>query len=315
MSSTRVEHPSLDPLGDRARDPQLVLRPLLRGDALTTATTTTRSPTGHALHALANEWRVLSSAPASGARNMATDAALLAHARRTGTAIFRTYSWSCPTLSLGRHERGRGLYDPARLDAHGVDIVRRPTGGRALLHHRELTYSVAAPIGTASLGVSYSAINSLLRDALARLGVGVVEAVRTGRSLRPEGSACFATPSPGELVWQGRKLVGSAQLREAGALLQHGSILLEDDQGMIASLRSGGSVSAATAAEVPPAATLSEALGRSAEPGEVRDAIADALAELLGSEGPVPALDPASLHDDLARLEDVFRSSEWTWRR
>ena len=292
----------------------MVLRHLLRGDTLTTAATATRAGTAIALPALATDWRVLSSVPASGARNMATDAALLAHARRTGTATLRTYTWSRPALSLGRHERAHGLYDVARLDALGVDLVRRPTGGRALLHHRELTYSVTAPVGAHTLAESFEAINLLLRTALARLGVVVVEAEWTGRALRPEGSACFAAPAAGELVWQGRKLVGSAQLREEGALLQHGSILLEDDQALIAMLRSAAATPAAPAA-VLPAATLAEALHRPVEPDEVRDALTGTLAHLLGSAGPLPLLDPSSLHDDLARLEDGFRSPAWTWRR
>lgn len=246
--------------------------------------------------------------------NMATDAALLAHARRTGEGTLRTYTWSRPTLSFGRHERARGLYDPARLAAQGVDVVRRPTGGRALLHHHELTYSVTAPVGDTSLAESHAAITGLLRHALARLGVVVTEAERTARPLRPEGSACFAAPAPGELSWDGRKLVGSAQLREEGALLQHGSILLEDDQGLIAGLRSAASDAVPPPAALP-AATLAQAIGRPVHPAEVAAALHTALAGLVAPDAPLPTPEMASLHDDLARLEDAFRSPAWTWRR
>ena len=240
------------------------------------------------------------------------DAALLAHARRTGEATLRTYAWSQRTLSLGRHERARGLYAAARLAAHGVDVVRRPTGGRALLHHRELTYSVTAPSDGASLAESYQAINALLRAALSRLGVEVSEAPRAARSLRPDGSACFAEPSAGELIWQGAKLAGSAQLREDGALLQHGSILLEDDQALIRALRTTGTP---PPGNDPRVATLHDALGAAVEPVQVSDALHAALADLLGAPDPIPVLDPAFLRPDLARLESAFRDPAWTWRR
>ena len=243
---------------------------------------------------------------------MAVDAALLAHARRTGEVTLRTYEWSQRTLSLGRHERARGFYDADRLAQHGVDVVRRPTGGRALLHHRELTYSVTAPCHGASLAESYRAINTLLLAALSQLGVEVSESPRSTRSLRPEGAACFAEPSAGELVWRGAKLAGSAQLREDGALLQHGAILIEDDQALISALRTGEATPVGGVARV---ATLRDALGKSVAPSEVSDALQAALANLLGAPGPIPALDPAFLRPDLARLEGAFRDPAWTWRR
>jgi lipoate-protein ligase A len=270
---------------------------------------------------------------------MATDAALLAHARRTGETTLRIYAWERPTLSLGRHERARGRFDAAALRAQGVDAVRRPTGGRALLHHREVTYSVTAPLGVGpvgagsretastapsfgagSLGTSYRAINTLLLRALAALGVDATEAAATGRALRPDGAACFAEPGAGELVVRGAKLVGSAQLREDGALLQHGSILIADDQPLIETLRSDGERGAPSLA----AATLEDVLSRPVSYDEVRDALLGALVGAL-ADGALPhggtrrttalPLDPASLQDDLARLVIAFSDPQWTWRR
>lgn len=281
------------------------------------------------LLALAPRWRFLDSGAADGATNMATDAALMAEARRTGVATLRVYAWDRPTLSFGRHERTRDRFDPALIEARGIGVVRRPTGGRALLHHREVTYSVTAPANAMSLGESYAAINTLLLDALARLGViaNVAEAVR--RPLRPEGAACFAEPAAGELTVDGLKLVGSAQLREEGALLQHGSILIDDDQHIIADLRTTGTIgSPATAG----AATLRAILGRDISYGAVRDALAAALVAAVGQAlGPAPGPAPgsalatdvpvesplaaASLQDDLARLVIAFAQPSWTWRR
>ena len=272
------------------------------------------------LAALAPRWHLLVSGAADGVENMAIDVALMALARRTGAATLRIYTWDRPTLSLGRHERARGLFDPAALDSAGVGVVRRPTGGRALLHHREVTYSVTAP-DALPLAASYAAINRLLLDALARLGVAAAPAARAGRPLRPEGSACFAEPAAGELVVGDAKLVGSAQLREEGALLQHGSILLADDQPMIATLRTDAAPAAAPTA---PAATLEATLGRPVAAEEVIRALTSALQAALGAADPTAAptsalaptpLDPALLRHDLARLVIAFADPEWTWRR
>lgn len=266
-------------------------------------------------------WRFLDSGAADGVTNMATDVALLEHARRTGETTLRVYAWSRPTLSLGRHERARGLFAADTLRADGVDVVRRPTGGRALLHHREVTYSVTAPTGTTSQRESYEAINFLLLDALAALGVAASEARPAQRPLRPEGAACFAEPGAGELVVDGAKLVGSAQLREDGAFLQHGSILLADDQPWIARLRAlsttpaggaSGDARPEAASAIAGAATLESTLGRPVAYIEVRDALR---AALIARTAQVEPLQPSSLQLDLARLQVTFADPEWTWRR
>lgn len=275
---------------------------------------------GEGLLALAPRWRFLDSGAASGAANMATDAALLAQARRTGSGTLRVYGWLGPTLSLGRNERARDRFDPVRLAKHGVDVVRRPTGGRALLHDREVTYSVTAPVSTLSLGESYAVINALLLDALARLGVRATVAVAARRPLRPEGAACFAEPGAGELTVGGAKLVGSAQLREDGALLQHGSILLADDQSLIDQLRSGEATASPATVR---AATLGALLGDDVGYGEVRAALAGAFTFATGTAVPLgdapSASDPSSaaatFRADVARLMSEFSQPSWTWRR
>ncbi len=269
------------------------------------------------LLALAPRWRFLDSGAADGTTNMATDSALMAHARRTGLATFRVYAWDRPTLSLGRHERARDRFDPARITARGIGIVRRPTGGRALLHHREVTYSVIAPVGPLSLGESYAVINTLLLQALAGLGVAATVVTAARRPLRPEGAACFAEPGACELAVGGAKLVGSAQLREEGALLQHGSILLADDQRTIDALRSGDAAALPVTAS---AATLGAILGREVGYGEVRDALAGAFGRATGAQldsaiADQTATESASLRADIARLTIAFAAPSWTWRR
>lgn len=252
---------------------------------------------------LGSRWRLLLSGAADGATNMAVDHALLDRAAQQDEAVLRIYTWAQPTLSLGMHERAR--LDAERVAAAGVGVVRRPTGGRALLHHREVTYSVTAPVRGLSLSESYRAINDILLEALAVLGVAAAEAERSGRPLRPDGAACFAEPNVGELVIEGRKLVGSAQRRDERALLQHGSILLADDQSLIAALR-GESPS------LPAAATLSEALGRDVGVAEVTDALATALRRRAAS---VTDFDPAELEPALASHLAHYRDPRWTYRR
>ena len=249
---------------------------------------------------------------------MACDVALMARARRTGETVFRVYAWSRPTLSFGRNEAAREHYDARVIAAAGVDLVRRPTGGRALLHDHEVTYSITAPVDDGvPLTESVHHFNQLLLRALHGLGVPAVEA-DAPHALRPVGAACFAMPSAGELTLDGRKLVGSAQVRQDGALLQHGSILLDDDQGRIASFAVGPYVPSAKAA------SLGDALGGRATYETVRDALWRAVADDAGARSvgefvlsAEAALDPNAPESRVA-LDDAlvqFRDANWTWRR
>jgi lipoate-protein ligase A len=253
-------------------------------------------------------WRHLVTPAASGAWNMAFDEALLHRARETGETVLRVYTWSAPTLSLGRNQRAAGLYDLELARARGVEFVRRPTGGRAVLHHREITYSVTAPVSDANLRDSYERINALLVRALRILGVDVSVATNEQPAPLPDASPCFEVPTVGELTFRGRKLVGSAQWREDGALLQHGSILIDDDQRLIAQLSRG-----MPSPSVEPA-TLREALGRAPDGYEIAEALIDATSESGDDPGALLVPD-AELLGRAGMLEARYSSSDWTWRR
>lgn len=255
-------------------------------------------------------WRLLFAPPGRGAENMARDIALLRRARESGESVFSVYGWSSPTLSFGRNQRAKGCYDPELMRKLGVDVVRRPTGGRALLHNREVTYSVTAQVGPGeTLRDSCDRINNILLDGLGRLGVKASVAAPETRATRPTEAPCFATPSRGEVIAGGRKLVGSAQWREDGALLQHGSILIEDDQSMILNFTYGSNEKV----PIPTPATLADTLGRSPAADEIADALFDAVRERE---------DPGALQLDesavrpfaLAELA-AFENELWTWRR
>lgn len=256
-------------------------------------------------------WRMMVVPPRSGAENMARDSALLDRAADTGETVLSIYSWSAPTLSFGRHQLARGRYDVERIRHAGMAVVRRPTGGRAILHDREITYSVTSPLdGAGSVRQAYARVNSLLVDALLRLGVAATPAAATpGRERYPGTLPCFELPSEGELVADGRKLVGSAQWRDQRALLQHGSILVGDDQSSLASL--------ATAAEmrdnIPQPATLAELMGRAPEVSEVAAAMLDAV---KSAEDPGAALlDEDDIRTATSRHLPHFLDDTWTWRR
>lgn len=246
--------------------------------------------------------------PRSGAENMARDTALMERARETGENVFSVYSWQAPTLSLGRNQRARDRYNVREMDRRGIDVVRRPTGGRALLHWREVTYSVAGSLGgDGSLAESYERINRILLEGLRRIGVDAGEAPGGAPAPLPGDLPCFATPARGELVSSGSKLVGSAQVRRKGAMLQHGSILIHDDQAVISSLLLD------PGPEPPRAATLSGALGREPSVEEVANALFGAVRSLEDphattlAESDVSAITQAHLDD--------YRNPLWTWRR
>jgi lipoate-protein ligase A len=254
-------------------------------------------------------WLLLRTPPLGGPENMALDEALLERARVANETVFRVYTWAEPTLSFGRNQTARGVYDPERARERGVTVVRRLTGGRALLHHREITYSVTAPLAAGVLlRESYAAINRLLVDGLQRLGVAVDVAVPRERAAAPSAAPCFEQPAAGELVIGGRKLVGSAQWRDEGAMLQHGSILIEDDQPLVSAI-AGDSVATPV-----PAATLSAALGRSPTVDEVAAALFAAVRSLESTHAAEFTSDSA-LERAVDRALDRYRDNQWTWRR
>jgi lipoate-protein ligase A len=189
----------------------------------------------------------------------------------------------------------------------GVAFVRRPTGGRAVLHHLELTYSVVFPLGHfGGLKSAYRRINRGLREGLSTLGAVVELADRTGPSLPPDAGPCFRHPAEGEVTALGRKLVGSAQVRLGDVVLQHGSIMLDGDQELLRRLRMDDE-------PVPPPATLKSALGRIPELADIRNAVRTGLATGLGG-----VWTTGDYGDDERMAEERllahYEDSGWTWR-
>lgn len=182
---------------------------------------------------MTKDWRLLVTEPARGAWNMAVDEAMVEHiGRGESRPTLRLYAWAPPCLSLG-HAQPYGNIDLGRLQARGWDMVRRPTGGRAILHTDELTYSVTTapdePLMAGSVLESYDRIAAALLEAVRLLGL-TAEIKDTGSAEHDNSNpVCFEVQSSSEITANGKKLIGSAQARRREGILQHGSLPLTGD--------------------------------------------------------------------------------------
>lgn len=278
----------------------------------------TAAPSGGGVGALS--WRFLVDEPLSGPANMSRDHALATLAG-PGTGTLRLYRWHPATISFGRNEPVSAAYRELLRRRPEMGVVRRPTGGRAVIHDRELTYSVVVPArACGGLRPAYRKINEGLLEGLRRLGVAAVPA--TGRALPPGSGPCFLEPAGGEVTVGGRKLVGSAQMRIGGTILQHGSLLLVADQealfggvphgGRRPRGRAGGGGRGAAGPRGP--VTLAEVLGELPPWNRMAEVLAGGLRQVFGgrwSRGSLTGGETALA----AKLEKRYGSHEWTWRR
>lgn len=276
-------------------------------------------------------WRIIDSGPASGAVNMAVDEAIMREyiAGRVPPTI-RFYAWRPAAVSLGYAQRAQQEIDFAACRQAGIDVVRRLTGGRAVLHDAEVTYSVVVnerhPLLPATITGSYQVLSRGLVAGLRLLGVAadmVVPAAAYGQR-RPRVStgntataACFDSPSQYEIAVAGKKLVGSAQVRKHGVILQHGSILLAFDPVKLASvfnlpLAARDELSTVL---VQRATSLRLVLGRAVAYEEAVCALRQGLCATIAQENTTGILTAAeqSLAKELARVK--YGCDSWTFRR
>jgi lipoate-protein ligase A len=266
-------------------------------------------------------WRFLLHPPADGAWNMAVDEALLRSCSEGASGpVLRLYGWAPPSLSLGAHQPVETAADREWLRERGYDLVRRPTGGRAVLHADEVTYAVAAPLTGGPAGPFegqgiqevYRRIAEGLHAGFLRLGIEaelVRGAARRDREAERRPDPCFTSPSRYELLWDGRKIAGSAQRRLPGAFLQHGSLPLRADE--------EGAMAATGRTGLPPGwmAGLEEAAGRVLEPDEIAGALRAGFEEAFGT-----ALEEQGLSVEESRLamelrEGKYATDAWNLRR
>lgn len=228
-------------------------------------------------------WRLISDPPADGPANMGLDEAMLERAAAGPVEpTLRLYGWDPATLSLGSRQPARGSHDLAWILDHGCGLVRRPTGGRAVLHEHERTYAVVArldqPPFDGGVVATYRVVAAALVRALEILGLPA-RADAGERDPGPAGDpVCFARPGALEIAVEGRKVIGSAQLRRRGAFLQHGSILRRAE-----------------------AARWTGAIGSPADPSAFAG-----VEDLLGREVPVEEIDAALVRGFEERLGARF---------
>lgn len=240
------------------------------------------------------KWRVIHSGISSAAENMAIDEAILL-ACSTGQVppTLRFYGWKPAAMSLGYFQKAHKEVNVSECQQQGVDVVRRLTGGRAVLHDNELTYSVCIPedhpLIPRSITASYCLISKGLIAGLTKLGIAAVMSASREESGQPKkehsSSACFDAPAQYELTVGGRKLAGSAQVRKEGVLLQHGSLLLDFQPEQVAALLDvpqAGQRQRLAAMLNKSATSVREILGRSVGWQESCEAISAAFGPALG---------------------------------
>lgn len=189
---------------------------------------------------MTNEWYFVNSGPCDPAYNMALDEALLHwHSEGLIPPVIRFYEWNPATLSVGYFQKAKRDLNFDQIHKLGLGFVRRPTGGRAVLHEHELTYSIIVseqyPNMPKTVTEAYRVLSEGLLKGFQNLGLdayfSVPETAEEKDALaKPKSAVCFDAPSWYELVVEGKKVAGSAQTRQEGVILQHGAILIDLDQ-------------------------------------------------------------------------------------
>jgi lipoate-protein ligase A len=245
--------------------------------------------------------------PLPAAENMARDELLFSLCHEAKRGFLRLYAWATPSFSIGVSQKAAQALDLEFIRDRGCEYVRRITGGKAVLHHREVTYAVASSedlfFREHDLHQSYLLISRVLVTALRALGVDAVLSRGSAAELSRSSNPCFSFPTPHEVEVQGRKIVGSAQKRDRQALLQHGSIPLAMDYELYA----GGARF--------PAAALRDSMvtwGDVSPLGEedLRAAIAHAFRGLVGVDLE-PMVFGAAERERIVPLREKYASDAW----
>jgi len=270
-------------------------------------------------------WRVIIDETRDGYQNMALDEAIMT-AHRSGEVppTLRFYRWQPPALSLGYFQNLKEEVDLSACRDKGVDVVRRLTGGRAILHDDELTYSLTVneslDILADSVVESYHQISRALVAGLKRLDIPVELKAREKDKKAPRGrsSACFDAPSWYEVVVDGKKLIGSAQTRKKGTILQHGSLPFSSDSDMIFSLFSFDSEREREKMRryySLKSTTLEESAEEKITWQELTEALSRGIAEVFSVELEMDGLTPREKELAGRLRKEKYSSEEWNAKR
>ena len=265
-------------------------------------------------------WRLIFDGETDGATNMALDEAVF-DSVIDGASLptLRFYAWSPPCLSLGRSQQFTDA-DLAACRAAGVDVVRRPTGGRSILHTDELTYSVSLlqsdPRARGGIVESYRRLSEGLLAGLHDLGVDATRAVGRKTEDGDATAVCFESPSDYEITVDGRKLVGSAQWRARGGVLQHGTLPLSGDLARIVDyLAFSDTERQAQRRRLHlKALTLEEASGAVFAFDTVAQALAKGFARALNLDFVLGQLSPRERAQSVTIRNQVYANASWNTR-
>lgn len=273
-------------------------------------------------------WYFIDSGEGSPSFNMALDEALLDwHSEGKIPPVIRFYGWNPATLSIGYFQKVDKEIDLDAVKCHGLGFVRRPTGGRGVLHEHELTYSVIVseehPEMPKTVTEAYRVISEGILQGFHQLGLEAYFAVPKTHEERealksPRSAVCFDAPSWYELVVEGRKVAGSAQTRQKGVILQHGSILLDLDEDKLFSLfkypneRVKERMQKAFKSK---AVAINDISKRNITLDEAKHAFKQGFEEGLKIELRPYTLSPVELHYVQTLAKERYENDEWNFKR
>ncbi|MDS9471091.1 biotin/lipoate A/B protein ligase family protein [Sporosarcina pasteurii] len=273
-------------------------------------------------------WHYINSGKCSGPFNMALDEALLEwHSKGEMGPVLRFYEWEPATLSIGYFQSVSKEVDMEQVRHHQLGFVRRPTGGRGVLHEHELTYSVIVnedyPNMPDTVTEAYRVISGGLLEGFRNLGLdasfSVPKSKEERQNLKNPGSAvCFDAPSWYELVVEGKKVAGSAQTRQKGVILQHGAILLSLDEEKLISLFKFKSEAVRERMRIglrEKAVAIDQLAGRAVSPKEAEAAFSKGFEKSLNIK-----LEPYELSDaQLQYVKEIeqkkYGNDDWTFKK
>lgn len=272
-------------------------------------------------------WNFINTGSKNPYYNMAMDEALLNFVSRGEIdPVIRFYTWNPATLSIGYFQRLQKEIDIDKVKEKGFGLVRRQTGGRGVLHDKELTYSVIVPEShpnmPSTVTEAYRVISQGLLEGYKELGLDAYFAIPKSKEEReklkqPRSAVCFDAPSWYELVVEGRKIAGSAQTRQKGVILQHGSLLQDVDVDELFDMfifKNERLKSKMKAAFVDKAVALNDIADHYISITDMEQAFEKGFKQGLGIE-----LKPLTLTDEqlqeVKKLEDKYRSDEWNYRK
>lgn len=272
---------------------------------------------------MSETWYFIDSGHASPAYNMALDEALLNwHSQGLIPPVIRFYGWEPATLSVGYFQKLSGKIDVDAVNEYGYGLVRRPTGGRAVLHDNELTYSVIVSENHQSMPPSvteaYRVISEGILQGFRNLDVQADFSIPEGKLDQTGSAVCFEEPSWYELIVEGKKAAGSAQTRQKGVILQHGSIPIEVDETALFNMfiyPNERIKERARKAFSGKAVAINEVTGREVSLAEVKKAFYSGFEKGLGIQLQPFTLTEEQLAEVNQLAEERYASDEWTYYR